>query len=74
MSRLHLLLAMALGIPCLSSAAEPLTPSPTPAVKPAPRAKVNDTDAEIILLSGLPSGKLLKWSLVTPVKPMFRPN
>jgi hypothetical protein len=57
MSRLHLLLAMALGFPCLGSAAEPLAPSPTPAVKPAPAAKVNDTDAEIILLSGLPLGK-----------------
>lgn len=61
MSRPPLLLTVALGMTCLSSWAETPTPSPapaaTPAKKAAPAAKQNDTDAEIILLTGLPLGK-----------------
>jgi len=63
MSRPHLLLALALGLPGLGLAAEPTkaapSPAPTPATagKPAQAPKENDTDAEIILLTGLPAGK-----------------
>ena len=63
MSRPHLLLALALGLPGLGLAAEP-TPAPTPpssapapANKPAAAAKEDDSDGEIIFLTGLPTGK-----------------
>ena len=61
MSRPHLLLALALGLPLLGAAAEPKaatpTPTPAPAAKAAAGNKENDTDAEIILLTGMPAGK-----------------
>jgi hypothetical protein len=61
MSRPHLLLALALGLPSLGLAAETAkpapAPSPAPAGKAAPATKENDSDAEIILLTGLPAGK-----------------
>ena len=65
MSRPTLLLTLALGMICLGSQAA--TPSPAPATPPVPAATVpkkapatskeNDSDAEIILLTGLPLGK-----------------
>jgi hypothetical protein len=61
MSRPQLLLLVALGFPGLGGAAEPKatpdSPTPTQAVKAAAPAKENDTDAEIILLTGMPVGK-----------------
>ncbi len=65
MSRPHLLLALALGLPGLGLAADPTpapvppspAPAPTAASKAAPTAKEDDSDAEIIFLTGLPAGK-----------------
>lgn len=65
MSRPHLLLALALGLPGLGLAADPtptpVPPSPAPAPasasKAAPTAKEDDSDGEIIFLTGLPAGK-----------------
>ena len=65
MSRPHLLLALALalGLPGLGLAADPapapVPPSPAPAAasKPAPTAKEDYSDGEIIFLTGLPAGK-----------------
>lgn len=61
MSRSHLFLALSLGLPCLGAEGGPkAAAAPSPTAKPATVAKENDSDAEIILLTGLPGGKSIE--------------